>query len=198
MAKKFLQRLIQRNGPLLVIDLEATCARDGSVPKQEMEIIEIGAVAVDRAGEPFDRFQAFVRPVRHPRLTEFCHNLTTIRQADVDSADRLPELLPAFRDWIAGTRATHWGSWGMFDRLIFDRDFRYHGLPSPLPRTYINLKECFEQTLAAGASDFDTALRQAGLQFEGQPHRGIDDAHNIARLLPAITASAHASEAQGL
>ncbi len=28
------------------------------------------------------------------------------------------------------------------------------------------------------------ALRRVGLRFEGTPHRGIDDARNIVRLLP--------------
>ena len=28
------------------------------------------------------------------------------------------------------------------------------------------------------------ALRRLGLRFEGPPHRGIDDARNIVRLLP--------------
>ena len=29
-------------------------------------------------------------------------------------------------------------------------------------------------------------MKMAGLQFEGTAHRGIDDARNIARLLPLI------------
>lgn len=31
----------------LIIDLEATCSNDGAVPRQEMEVIEIGAVMQD-------------------------------------------------------------------------------------------------------------------------------------------------------
>jgi len=82
---------------LLVVDLEATCSDDGSVPKHEMEIIEIGAVLVESAGlRPVAEFQSFVRPGLHPRLTPFCTELTTIRQSDVDDAPLFPEVLQGF------------------------------------------------------------------------------------------------------
>ncbi|MEN9576703.1 MAG: hypothetical protein RL514_4558 [Verrucomicrobiota bacterium] len=56
-----------------------------------MEIIEIGAVAVRAEdGVPLAEFQSFVRPVRHPRLTPFCTQLTSIQQTDVDGAPRSP------------------------------------------------------------------------------------------------------------
>lgn len=43
----------------------------------------------------------------------------------------------------------------------------------------------------------DQALRQAGMQFEGTAHRGIDDACNIARLLPLLF-DADGSESESL
>lgn len=195
MASKFLQRLLERDGPTLVIDLEATCARDETVPKKEMEVIEIGAVAVDTALRPFDEFQAFAHPVRHPELTDFCRELTTIRQRDVDVADPLPDVARQFGDWAQQTGATLWASWGMFDRILFDRNFRYHGVASPLPDTHVNVRECFEATVAPGPVDFDTAMTKTGLAFEGQPHRGIDDARNVARLLPTIVHHSDAADA---
>ena len=33
----------------LIVDLEATCSNDGSIPREEMEIIEIGAVMLNRS-----------------------------------------------------------------------------------------------------------------------------------------------------
>jgi hypothetical protein len=75
----------------LVIDLEATCDAERPMPRNETEIIEIGALLCD--GQtlcPEAEFQTFVRPVRHPRLTPFCVELTTIRQSDVDGAPTFP------------------------------------------------------------------------------------------------------------
>ncbi len=42
-------------GYWLVIDLEATCCNDGQFPREEMEIIEIGAVIADgKSFQPID------------------------------------------------------------------------------------------------------------------------------------------------
>lgn len=49
----------------LIVDLEATCSDDGIIPSNEMEIIEIGAVMLNRATWEIDsEFQQFVQPVR--------------------------------------------------------------------------------------------------------------------------------------
>lgn len=186
MPTKSLKRLIDCDGPLLVLDLEATCAEDDTVPKREMEIIEIGAVVIDMTGRAIDSFQAFVQPVRHPQLTRFCQTLTGISQRDVDSAERLPHVTDQFREWIGNNGALLWSSWGRFDRMLFERDFAFHGVPSPLPGKHVNLRECFEETVVSDRVDFATALSRAGLAFEGRPHRGIDDARNTARLVPVI------------
>jgi len=86
----------------LVIDLEAT-TDEGGWPVTDMEIIEIGATLVDRKGRELDQFQRFVRPLRRPLLTPFCRELTHITQANIDAAQPLGEVWPAFERWLANT-----------------------------------------------------------------------------------------------
>ena len=64
----------------LVVDLEATCCDRKSSPSSKREIIEIGAVMVDRDLNAISEFQTFVRPVRFPTLTSFCTELTISRK----------------------------------------------------------------------------------------------------------------------
>jgi len=86
---------------IVVMDLEATCDDRGTVPKHEMEIIEIGAVLLEpECFSVISEHQSFVRPGRHPTLTAFCTQLTTISQADVDAAPRFPEVVIAFKKWM--------------------------------------------------------------------------------------------------
>lgn len=166
----------------LVVDLEATCDDRGSIPREESEIIEIGAVLVDGATlRSVGEFQTFVRPVAHPILTPFCTELTTITQAEVDAAPVFPAAAARLAAFGAGTL---WGSWGAYDRNQLDADARRHGIPTPLGR-HINIKELF----ARAAGDRRTmgnraVLRRVGITATGTHHRGIDDARNIARLLP--------------
>lgn len=171
----------------LVIDLEATCDRDHAISKYEMEIIEIGAVLVDAATlEPAGELGTFVRPIRHPKLTAFCTELTTITQADVDGAPLFPEALAALRKLI-GDRDALFCSWGDYDRNQLTQDARLHGLKLPFGDRHLNLKRRFSETQGLPKKlGMGQALRHAGLELQGTHHRGIDDARNIARLLPWI------------
>jgi inhibitor of KinA sporulation pathway (predicted exonuclease) len=173
----------------LVIDLEATCANDGSVPPAEMETIEIGAVLVD--GETLSEvgtFSTFVRPVRHPVLTEFCQTLTTIRQAQVDGAPLFPEALAALCAWASPLEDVLFCSWGRFDRSqLEERDCAYHQVPYPFGTEHLNLKARFAERQGLRKElGVSSALKRVGLHFNGTEHRGLDDAQNIAKLLPYI------------
>lgn len=182
----------KNRGCVLVLDLEATCCDDGSMARAEMEIIEIGAVMVECATlRALDEFQAFIRPVRHPRLTAFCTGLTSIQQADVDAAPGYPEVLKAFRTWIYRYDVVGWGSWGRYDLHQFEYDCGFHQLPWPFGFEHTNFKKVFtDRHPIKKRVGLGTALTMAGLGFAGTPHRGIDDARNIVRLLPFLLGDA--------
>lgn len=166
----------------LVVDLEATCDAHGALPREESEIIEIGAVLVDGATlEPIAEFQTFVRPLVHPRLSPFCTELTTITQADVARAPTFKIVAPKLAAFGQGALFC---SWGGYDRNQLERDARRAGIRAPLGPRHLNLKEAFARAAGEGQSGTYGALRRVGLKPTGTHHRGIDDARNIARLLP--------------
>jgi len=83
----------------LVVDLEATCCDQDSIPQGENEIIEIGAVMVDADTlEPVDEFMTFVKSVHHPTLSSYCTELTSITQKEVDGAPENPAAMKAFTE----------------------------------------------------------------------------------------------------
>jgi inhibitor of KinA sporulation pathway (predicted exonuclease) len=178
----------------LVVDLEATCCDRGAVPRAESEIIEIGAVLVEADTlRAVEEFQTFVRPVRHPRLTTFCTELTTIKQADVDAAPLFTEVAPELRAFGEGAVFC---SWGNYDRNKLEEDARFHGVPMPLPGPHINLKDLFARVVGGRRRGNHGALARVGLTPVGTHHRGIDDARNIARLLPFALGRAPIPEAR--
>ena len=173
----------------LVVDLEATCSDDETVPRHQMEVIEIGAVMVDGATlEPIGEFQSFVRPVRHPQLTPFCRSLTSIEQADVDGAPTFPEVVIAMKAWMYGGAPFVFCSWGDYDRNQLHQDADFHRIPYPMPGGHLNLKRAFSDRQGLRKKlGMAGALAHVGLELHGVHHRGIDDARNIARLLPWCT-----------
>ncbi len=175
---------------ILVVDLEATCCDSNSIPRHQMETIEIGAVMVDTANlEIVDEFQTFVKPLRHPILTGFCLQLTSITQSQVDTAPTFPAAIKSWQIWLAQFESAIFGSWGEYDRKQFQQDSKYHqiDLPYPVSSNHINLKELFSTTQSRNKRyGMAQALDLAQIELTGTHHRGIDDARNISKLLPYI------------
>ncbi|WP_085596703.1 MULTISPECIES: exonuclease domain-containing protein [unclassified Pseudomonas] len=173
----------------LVIDLEAT-TDEGGWPVSEMEIIEIGATLVNREGREQDHFQRFVRPVRRPMLTPFCRELTHITQANIDGAAPLSEVWPLLERWLAQhrPRLEGWASWGDYDRKQLQQEWHNQQLQSLLADVpHMNLKQRFAKARRLERPlGLNTALQLAGMQFNGQQHRALEDARNTARLLPLV------------
>ncbi len=176
----------------LIVDFEATCANDGTLRREEMEIIEVGAVMVDGGSlAPLSEFQSFVRPVRHPVLTRFCSELTSIMQTDVDAASTLPEVVERWSAWADPFNECVFSSWGSYDHNQLVQDCRFHDIEMPFVREPVNLKAEFSARLnIRRRMGMKEALSRAGLTLHGTHHRGIDDARNIARLLPFIVGNA--------
>lgn len=173
----------------LVIDLEAT-TEEGGWPLEQMEIIEIGASLVNRRGHEVDHFQRFVRPRRRPLLTSFCRQLTHISQQQIDSAAPLPVVWAQFERWLGHhqPQLEGWGSWGDYDRKQLEQEWQQHNLSSLIGQLpHLNLKQAFaDARQLQRPPGLNSALQLAGLQFNGQQHRALEDARNSARLLPLL------------
>lgn len=158
-----------------------------------MEIIEIGAVMVDARNLAIvDEFQTFVKPVRHPILTEFCKTLTSITQTQVEYAPNYLQAICSLKTWISPYSNAIFGSWSKFDRIQFEQDSAFHCTPYPIPFPHIDLRQRFSDSQGlSGLYGRPEALKLVGLSMEGRNHRGIDDARNIAKLLPYILGKQH-------
>ncbi|QSJ16257.1 exonuclease domain-containing protein [Nostoc sp. UHCC 0702] len=174
----------QRDHYFLIVDLEATCCNNGSIPSHEMEIIEIGAVMLNRATWKIDsEFQQFIQPVRHPHLTYFCTDLTTIRQQDINQAPKFPEAIYGLKKWIYLFPNYIFCSWGNYDKKQFIQDCQFHNVPYPFTPGHINIKKEFSEDFGVSKGfGMAKALELLGIELKGTHHRGIDDARNIAAI----------------
>lgn len=172
------------------MDLEATCWEKDSAPER-MEIIEIGAVCLTTdAPEPTREFAAFVRPVASPILSEFCTQLTSIRQQDVEGAETFETVFPRFLEWI-GEEPFRLVSWGRYDLDQFRLECKRCKLPFPATfKSHINLKKEFARARRITPVGLKAALDLLEIPLSGTHHRGLDDARNTAliarRILPGF------------
>lgn len=179
----------------IIVDLEATCWSTGNNPER-MEIIEIGAVRLASAQGPvLDEFATFVRPIASRTLSDFCKELTSIQQENVDSAPYFWEVFPQFMEWIGKAEFTLC-SWGAYDLNQFRRDCLRNKIPFPetLER-HINLKKEFSAQYEERPTGMMGALAKLGIPAVGRHHRGIDDARNIAKIAEKILSRSEETEA---
>lgn len=169
----------------ITLDLEATCEDRKLLKEQNREfkneIIEIGAVKINEQGEIVDSFSQFVKPILKPVLTDYCKELTKITQTDIDEAEGFSIVLKAFQEWMGEDYQLC--SWGFYDKKQLRLDCERHDLDSLWLRPHISLKHQYQEIrhLTRGVG-VRKALAKEGFQFDGTPHRGIDDARNIAKI----------------
>lgn len=177
------------------VDLEATCCNDDSFPRGEMEIIEFGCTVLDPDFNYVAEFNTFVRPTIHTQLTDFCKNLTTITQQDVDNAKTWADVVPeidAFLDSIVTEPNTGilWMSWGEFDANQIKKDCQRQNVEDPMPPVHYNLKN-LDAALSntKRARGLRGAIQHLGLEFPGTLHRASDDAAAVAMVFREIAPS---------
>jgi 3'-5' exoribonuclease 1 len=165
----------------IILDLEATCWPEKG--KYLSEIIEIGAVKVNDNQQIVDEFDAFIKPVLQPELSEFCTKFTSIKQDQIDKAQGFPIVIEQFKNWIELKNDYFLCSWGFYDKKQLIADSNLHKVDTLWIKNHMSIKhqhaglKKLKHPVGLGY-----ALGLEEMKFEGKAHRGIDDARNIARI----------------
>lgn len=189
---------------LIVIDFESTCWNDGK-RHQTQEIIEFPAVLLNTStGEIESEFHAYVQPQEHPILSEFCTELTGIKQDQVDEGVPLKICLSQFCKWIqkiqqqkkisfaAGVsdRSTSevklcafvtWSDWDLGVCLEYECK-RKQLLKPVFLNSWIDLRATYKIFYRRKPKGLRGALQEVGIEFLGREHSGLDDSRNTALL----------------
>lgn len=170
---------------IIVLDLEASCWDNSQrIPREESEIIEIGAVKLNQDYEILEEFDTFVRPTFHPAISDYCTQLTSIKQSDVQDAPEFAEAMSKFETWCG--EDVLFMSWGFYDKSQIIRECnrkRYKGKMPQLITNHISAKHKIMALENLGKLSFGAVLKRFKLEFEGTPHRGIDDTRNIVKVV---------------
>ncbi len=171
-----------KSDKILVVDLETTCTNEHAEQFQN-EIIEIGLTVVDLKLLTSEKSLSLMIKPQRSEVTDFCTKLTGITPDDVKDGLLLPEASEILINEYQ-TNKYLWGSWGDFDRLIVNRECKQYKARFPFNRQHLNIKGLFG--VAEGLDELislDTAVKMKNQPFQGQHHRGVDDARTTAQLL---------------
>lgn len=188
-ADVWLKAVAAGDHPIVVVDVEATCWTKG-VFSRKKETIEIGAVRLlrDRPPSRWPEFQTFVRPLRYPRLSSFCRELTGITQENVNAAPAFPEALRLFLQWLQPLDRVVLAAWSHYDLWQLNLDLQAHGLPK-LDLPYLDVKKLAARII--GSKGFEETARELARDHAALPrHRAIADARRTARILHQLLRAA--------
>lgn len=188
------------NKEIMVVDLECTCDERGDnsqVKREDMEIIEIGAVISDLIGNIKDeKLEIFVKPTINPILTSFCTNLTTITQDMIEEEGiSLIDAILKLNEYALKHKVTTWGAWGYFDNNQLKREVELKGINVSDLYFFNNMKFVNLSLLYKEARGFKKkkgigkALLNEKLEFIGVRHRAVYDSLNTARIIGSVNKS---------
>ncbi|KAI8797038.1 ERI1 exoribonuclease 2 isoform X2 [Biomphalaria glabrata] len=186
---------------LIVIDFESTCWENDKYSPQE--IIEFPAVLLNtKTGQIESEFHYYLQPTERPVLSEFCKQLTGIKQELVDNGIPLYNCLRKFTGWLnklnedkgvicaddnpnpeGATVAAFltWSDWDLGVCLLYEAKRKQIMKPSVLNR-WIDLRKTYKDFYSRKPDGLSGALKDLGILFDGREHSGLDDARNTAKL----------------
>ena len=127
-----------------------------------------------------------VKP-QYSKINDFCTKLTSLTPEFVKKYGLdFPSACNRLRKYF-GPKNRIWASWGDYDRRMFSDQCNQTAVKYPFGATHWNIKSIhgiknkLQREIGLGS-----AVRMAGLEFEGSAHRGVDDAYNTARVLKTL------------
>ncbi|SHK72606.1 3'-5' exonuclease [Hespellia stercorisuis] len=172
----------------IFIDLEF-CETSTAYKRQrkisQHEVIEVGAVMLNKEHEIISRFDRMVRP-KYGEINEFITDLTGITNEMVSGADTYEAVMDEFLEWVGEDCAKVY-SWSNMDITQLQRESeqkKYSNMRlEHLYKNWVDFQKKFGQMLGVRqAISLDNAVNGAGILFEGREHCALADAENTARL----------------
>lgn len=172
----------------IVFDLEWNQSPHGkadSVEECPFEIIEIGAVKLDKNFSMVEEFHRLVRPQVYKQIHYVISEVTHMKMGELKQSGKyFPEVVQEFFAWC-GPEAEYC-SWGSMDLMELQRNMKYYRLENPLskPLFYYDVQKLYGLFFKEGAKpSLDAAVEELNLMEDRPFHRALEDAYYTGRVL---------------
>lgn len=168
---------------IIVVDLEATCWEGEPPQRQISEIIEIGACSLNMKTLEIENKQSYLVKPRFSQVGEYCTRITSLSAEQVSRGMSFGDAVNKFKKEF-GLKNRTWASWGRGDMDFFLRNCALYEIDYPFGEEHLNASTLFSLKYKLHERiGVENALQMMGMDFEGKPHRAIDDAYNTARII---------------
>ncbi|MDI1308443.1 MAG: exonuclease domain-containing protein [Methylotenera sp.] len=169
---------------VVVIDLEATCwATPEEAALNTSEIIEIGVCVLDATTGEIRKPRGLIVKPQLSIVSDFCTELTSITPEMVEQGMSFEDAVNILKKDYGISKKIVAG-YGNYDQTMFKRECERRIIKLPFGPTYLNISAMATLKAKAGKRlGLSRACQNFGLPFEGQLHRGVDDAVMAAKVL---------------
>lgn len=174
----------------IVLDLEWNQA-DGKIDKAgclPFEIVEIGAVKLNRRMAIVSEFEELVKPKIYPHLHYMTSQIVHLDSKDLENARSFEEVMSDFLEWCG--KDYMFCIWGTLDLTELQRNMCFYGMDelSSKPLPFIDVQKLFSIAYEDGkirrALEFGVDYLDI---YKDQPfHRAKNDAYYTAKVLEKI------------
>ena len=142
----------------------------------EGEIIQIGAVRLERDNSISGSFNMDIRPKYFTKINKNVKKLTGFDQQRMMAGKPFPEALEEFKEWCGG--GCVFFTWGFDDYRLFCQNTALHGLDASFASQWYNLQVIFN--IQAGLDSQQRSLEAAVQHFAISQDLPAHDAYNDA------------------
>jgi DNA polymerase III epsilon subunit-like protein len=152
------------------------------------EIIDIGAVKLDKNFNTIATFDELVKPAVYTRLNPFIEKLTGISEDSLNTAKPFTLVYRKLLEFIADVKVLC--VWGTADIKELIRNINYYNLEdAAFPRKYINVQYYVSRQLRLPSSTvigLANAARLMDITIETQLHKAYNDAYYTAEIFKKL------------
>jgi|InofroStandDraft_1065614.scaffolds.fasta_scaffold03819_13 inhibitor of KinA sporulation pathway (predicted exonuclease) len=157
---------------MIILDLEWNRSYD---KKPLDEILQIGAVRVDRLGGPVtDTFSVYIKPSVHKKFDPGAKSLPEL-QASKDSTVDFSTAMESFRKWCGPEHS--FGAWGSGDFRTLAQNCGYWDLPVLAMGKFLDIQRAFSEQVGTNQQvSLHRAVEYCGVPDVFEFHNALHDA----------------------
>lgn len=172
----------------IVLDLEWNQSSGKNDYDLPFEIVEIGAVKLNRKFEIVDRFDEIIKPQIYRTIHFMTSKIIHMDKEELDAGRPFPEVLKEFLEWCG--KKYIFCIWGTLDLTELQKNICYYGLDeiSDGPLKYYDIQKFFSLTYEDGKKRraLEYAVDFLEIEKDIPFHRAISDAYYTAKVFVNI------------
>lgn len=175
----------------IVLDLEwnqSARGKEYSVEEFPFEIIEIGAVKLDKKFNIIDEWESTIKPKVYTKLQRNVRAVLSITEEELNRGGDFEIEILKFLEWCGDDYM--FATWGSMDITELRRNMNYYGVPETFswPLLYLDLQKLYSINFSDGKSrvSLKTAIEEQGIEELEEYHSAISDARYTASLLKCL------------